>query len=299
MNDSIKKHAYLIIAHNQFEILEKLLTLLDDNRNDIFIHIDRKKQSFDVQRYKNLIKKSNVFFIPRRKVYWGHYSQIQCELDLLKEAIKNNYTYYHLLSGVDLPLKNQDKIHSFFQENSGKEFVHFETEEETEKILPRVQYFHLVKYVRTSNKFLKKIMNLVNILLRKFQDLIGFKRHRKEKIKFYYGSNWFSITNEFALYVVSKERWIKKIFRFTACTDEIFLQTLLFNSHFKNNIYLKKPQKITDGCLREIDWKRGNPYVYRETDFYDLVETTNLFARKFDIDVDKRIIDKIYSHIKM
>lgn len=36
----MKKHAYLIIAHNDFEILENLIILLDDMRNDIYIHID-------------------------------------------------------------------------------------------------------------------------------------------------------------------------------------------------------------------------------------------------------------------
>ena len=47
----MNKHAYLIIAHNDFYILEKLLMLLDDERNDI-------------------------------------YSQVQCDLNLLEEASK-------------------------------------------------------------------------------------------------------------------------------------------------------------------------------------------------------------------
>ena len=38
---SYKKHAYLIMAHNNFYILEKLLHLLDDPRNDIYVHIDK------------------------------------------------------------------------------------------------------------------------------------------------------------------------------------------------------------------------------------------------------------------
>ena len=36
------KHAYLIIAHNEWEILHTLLTMLDDERNDIYLHIDRR-----------------------------------------------------------------------------------------------------------------------------------------------------------------------------------------------------------------------------------------------------------------
>ena len=44
------KHAILIMAHNQFDILEKLLIMLDHERNDIYIHIDRKSGFFVAER---------------------------------------------------------------------------------------------------------------------------------------------------------------------------------------------------------------------------------------------------------
>lgn len=43
------KHAYCIIAHNNLEQLQRLLLLLDDPRNDIYIHID-KKSNLDMAR---------------------------------------------------------------------------------------------------------------------------------------------------------------------------------------------------------------------------------------------------------
>ena len=36
------KHAYLILAHNEFVILERLIQSIDDERNDIYIHFDGK-----------------------------------------------------------------------------------------------------------------------------------------------------------------------------------------------------------------------------------------------------------------
>ncbi len=36
------KHAYLILAHNEPELLSLLVERLDDVRNDIYIHFDRK-----------------------------------------------------------------------------------------------------------------------------------------------------------------------------------------------------------------------------------------------------------------
>lgn len=38
------KHAYLIIAHSNLKQIHKLLLLLDDPRNDIYIHLDLKSK---------------------------------------------------------------------------------------------------------------------------------------------------------------------------------------------------------------------------------------------------------------
>ena len=45
MEFSNKKHAYLIIAHNNWKQLSLLLSVLDDERNDIYIHIDKKSKN--------------------------------------------------------------------------------------------------------------------------------------------------------------------------------------------------------------------------------------------------------------
>lgn len=40
------KHAYLIIAHSNFGQLRTLLEMLDDERNDIFVHVDARAGAF-------------------------------------------------------------------------------------------------------------------------------------------------------------------------------------------------------------------------------------------------------------
>ncbi len=119
------RHAYLIIAHNQFELLNLMLRCLDDENNDFYIHIDAKVKSFNKETIIKGIKRSKIFFTERINVSWGAFSIIECELNLLKLAINGNYGYYHLLSGVDLPIKSKDKISEFFEANNGTEFVHF------------------------------------------------------------------------------------------------------------------------------------------------------------------------------
>lgn len=43
------KHAYLIIAHNDYPVLEALLSMLDDERNDIYLYIDKRSYSLRKQ----------------------------------------------------------------------------------------------------------------------------------------------------------------------------------------------------------------------------------------------------------
>ena len=42
---------------------------------------------------------------------------------------------------------------------------------------------------------------------------------------------------------------------------------------------------------------KGFKYVFKSSEFEELIKSDMLFARKFDCSVDKQIIDKIYSFI--
>ena len=112
------KSAYLIIAHNEFEILQILVSRLDDPEVDIFIHFDGKVE--ELPRIK--AEKSRLTILEKRvDVRWGSVSQIKCELTLFEEASKSGpYDYYHLISGVHLPLKPISDIKSFFKAADGK-----------------------------------------------------------------------------------------------------------------------------------------------------------------------------------
>lgn len=289
----MNKHAYLIIAHNNFEILEKTLKILDDEKNDFFIHIDKKVKNFDFEKLKNIVKKSKIIFTERIDVKWGHSSQIDCELLLLKSAIKSSYSYYHLISGVDMPIKSKGEIYNFFEKNIGKEFIHFKDKKYNIDLNKRFEVYHFFPYCSRS-KF-KYIIGIIEIISITLQQILKINRIKDRSIEFQKGANWFSITSDFAKYVLSKEKWIMNTFKYSSCCDEIFLQTLLINSRFKESLYNKNfdDNHITS-IKRYIDWKRGTPYTFRKEDFYDLINSGALFARKFDLNIDRVIVDMIF-----
>lgn len=283
------RHAYLIIAHHQFELLKKIITLLDDERNDIYIHIDKKVKNFDKELLCKAAKSSNIFFAKRIKVAWGGYSQIKCELELLKSAVKGNYQYYHLISGVDLPIKTNDEIHEFFDKNNGYEFINFDSERLDKSLLNRLSIYHFLQEY-TKNRILNKIEEKLIYI----QNILGINRLKNATLIMQKGANWFSITDKLAKYVVSREKQIDALFRYSLCCDEVFLQTLVENSEYKENLYIKGKNDNYLGCMRYIDWERGNPYVFRKDDYDNLIYSPYLFARKFDLNVDSDIVERIY-----
>lgn len=285
------KNAYLIMVHDQENLFKKLLELLDDETNDIFLHVDKKMNFDETIELKN----AKLYIIEPRSVNWGGYSQIQLEIDLLKKATEvGYYDYYHLLSGHDLPIKSNAYINEFLEKNKGKEFIDFYEEDMDAKILNRVKLYHFFQEKRSDKNRIKKIFyTILEKISLVCQQIIKVDRTKKNShITLKKGANWFSITDALARYVVRNELNIKNIYHHTVCCDEMFLQTLVENSEFKNHVSEK-------GYLRYISWREvKHPYVWRIEDFEELMNNDCLFARKFDENIDTQIIDKIYNKVK-
>ena len=68
------KHAFLIIAHNEYPVLEVLLSMLDDERNDIYLHIDKRATELFQQIKK--VKMQKAGFYLGTVVKFRHYESI-------------------------------------------------------------------------------------------------------------------------------------------------------------------------------------------------------------------------------
>lgn len=277
----MKKHAYLIMAHNNFYTLEKLLLLLDDARNDIFLHIDKKVKDFDFDHFRGICRKSRVFFTRRLNIKWGYL--VEGELVLFRAAWKKGpYQFYHLLSGADLPLKCQDEIHSFFAD---KTVDYMSDEPVVPKDLERVSTYRFVFGNETEKQRL--FSEYSDIVQRKL------KVNRLKRLPFPVrkGSEWASLTDGSVALLMKKRGVIRRFIRFGYCTDELYKQTVLLG--------LGRPFENND--LRLIDWSRGgsgHPHVFTLEDFTLLTESDKFFARKFDEKADRQIIDRVYEYVK-
>lgn len=284
------KHAYLILAHHEYQILDRLIQAIDDPRNTIFIHFDKKVKEFPRLRTTH----ADIHFLKDRvDVRWGDVSVIEAEFRLFEEAVnKDKYAYYHLLSGVDMPLKSQNEIHAFFNQHQGKEFVGYSTYDYHNEVERKVNRFHLFPQdFRLSPGILPFMKRLIRFFALKMQYIFGYQRNADTNFK--KGTQWVSLTDDFIRYIISKKKEVLKIYRNTFCSDEIFIQTLCWNSSFKNKIF--NYDNESEGCMRMIGWRDGVLYDWENKDYDVLIQSKYLFARKFNSE-NLELVDRILHH---
>lgn len=295
------RHAILITTHDNVEISKNLLSLYDDKNIDFYFLIDKKAKSYNEEVLKDICKKSNVYFVPKINIYWGSFSQIQAEYILLENAVKKSYDYYHLISGCDIPLYTKYEFFDFFEQNKGKEFVEYSPKEiaEKNKVQDRVKYYYaFMESVREKSAIKRKPKTFLREFFLKLQKLLKIDRTKGKE--FQYGSNWFDITDDFAKYVLKNKPWVIKHFKKTCCADELFLQTLLFNSPFYSNSYycLNEKNRILQRN-RYTDWTRGQPYTFKKEDYNEIINIKeSLFIRKFNYKNDAEIVNKLFDWLR-
>lgn len=282
-----KKHAYLIMAHSEFSLLQKLLIMLDYDNNDIYIHIDKKVDHREFENIGDCIHNAKLFWIKRKSVAWATFSLVEVEIMLLEAATSSYHDYYHLLSGTDLPIKSHEAIDAFFAKNFGYEFVNFDAIQSNNlSVENRVKYYYF-SLLSGGNSLNSCFMDYSL----KAQKLLRVNRLKYFDLQIVKGSQWFDITHEFACYIleVTQKENLRRQFKYTNCPDELFVQTILFNSK-----YYKRVSRID---VRYIDWSKhaGSPETLTMDYWESLCQSKCLFARKFSEKRDPYLVQKVFN----
>lgn len=211
----------------------------------------------------------------------GGWSQIRAEFQLLKVALPQQYDYYHYLQGSDFPIKSREDISEFFLRNAGKEFIEF-----SPKNYGFAHWKCDYQHILVDNPCYRSSMILKGISHTWVKIQILIRRHSmmdRPSEMLYHGSALWSITNDFARYVLSRERDIRKRYCHALAADEVFMQTLIMKSPYKDRIYHFEER---DGNVRYIDWehrKGSSPKTFTAKEYELLMSLPEsfLFARKF------------------
>lgn len=287
----MQRHAFLIMAHNNWYTLQRLIQVIDAPWNDIYLHIDRKSRDFPKDFFLSLPKASTIRLTKRHSVTWGDESQVRAEMELFKTAFKRGpYHYYHFLSGSDLPLLNAAELYHYFED---KNCNYLHATKEAAPFLWRLKNYINVFRNKWIPAFLRKKLNILSEIYQ-----YKMKTDRLAWLQSHYpiigkGHNWCDLTQAAVEKLIAARRDIRRFTRFTHCSDEMYKQIILLNT--PENVI----GPISGVDIHYVDWSESDihPRTLRMSDYDTLISCAcqrYIFARKFDEKVDQVIIDKVY-----
>lgn len=312
----MNKIAVLILAHKNPGQLQRLVTALDDERFDIYIHIDGKsKVHFEAPKVQRSELCRILDSTERVDTYLNDFSLVDATMSLVRASLSSQrgYKYYILLTGQDYPIKSMDTIYKTLMENypicwidsygvedAAKHGVgwveHVGHKRFSQKIRRRLQ--HIVGnrfYYSQAGKFAKipvvvydRIMNLITDPPRTKVKRLGFT--------YSVGSHFWILPDvaiAHLLHVYEDNKALSDTFRHTAAPEESYFQTAL--STFDEAIipepygqFESKEAEMDNPALRLIKWYEdgvhtsGHPASWSCEDIDFIRKSKALFARKFD-----------------
>jgi hypothetical protein len=270
------KIAYLIMAHSNFNHLKRLVSALDDNNVEFFIHIDDKTTLPD-----NLNDFENIVFVRGPKVWWAGWSQVDAIIRLIRTCITQNFDYYVLLSGTDYPIRSNSFLYHTL--SLGGEYINIVEGFTDNKPEDRIKFFYFDCFDRRNQRNIKTIFFF---LLERISRPV-FQKKSYPFIKIYHGSTWWALSHDCLSYVleqIDSNKDLINFYRTSLCPDESFFQTIIGNSPF----FIKCKTNLTF-----TDWS-SNPapalinqnhieLFKKQTEFKGPYGTyIPFFARKFD-----------------
>ena len=309
------RHAFCIMAYNDYNQLAKMIELLDSEKSDFYIHINALADMPSMERFYNIVKKSNIYFTKRIPIIRGQDGVLRAKLQLFEEETeKGKYDYYHILSGQDFPIKSFEELDCFLEENvlsndsKGMRTNYIDARMMPDrKGLERVTHFNfLIPYWRHPNKLVRGAVRGINLISHLIQRLFRVNRLHLRAEDIYYGAFCYSVTDEFVTALLENKKWILEHYtKHSFAPDEEAVQTFFANSEFRDTTYKSQMGMMDDRTphvnLRLADYVRGNgasPYVFRHADKEELLNSSDFFARKFTESIDTEIVDELYTLLK-
>ncbi|WP_207512767.1 beta-1,6-N-acetylglucosaminyltransferase [Longitalea luteola] len=279
---------YLILAHANLHQVDRMINALRHEHAEFLIHLDGRVPPDDIERSGFYGAPKVTVIKERYNITWGGYNMVRATLSLMKAACqKKEPGYLILLSGQDFPVKSPEVIYDFLLKNYGREYLeHFP--------LPDVRWSPYFGLDRMRFHWFIDALGLdASYEVYELQKNKDMTRPYFEDFPPYGGSQWWCITTECATYILKflrSNRLYEEFFQTCLNPDEIFFNTLVLNSPFK--------EKTVNNNLKYIVWTGGpHPRILTMYDWEPIMQSENLWARKFDDVESASILDQLEKHI--
>jgi hypothetical protein len=264
------KQVILIHAHKDLRQLNTLVAQLRDDDFVIYVNLDRKS-TIDPA----CLHPAATLVARRVDVRWGGFSQVEAILNSLRQVVREVPAFDKVvfLSAQDFPLLPNARLKQELARVAGHELL------DTMPVGPggwpvafRWQYY----YREGGHRLERLACALANRALR----AAGRTRQPPPGLALYGGSSWWALSQPCIgalLARIEREPALLRFFRTVLCPDEMFFQTLVMNSPFRDRVLSQN--------FRYIQWPQQgarNPKVLDEADFERIRASGAHFCRKLD-----------------
>lgn len=262
---------YIILAHHKPRQLEWLVrSLRAESGGPIFIHVDRRAPDMFARTVDILQGVPDVAVRSLHKVTWGGFGIVAAALEGVSQLLADpSVSHIQHLSGQDYPIKPVQTFEAMVQASPDTSFMEC-------RALPRADWPPDGGLYRVRYRYLKCGVRPIRLPLR---------RQLPPGITFYGGSAFWCLARAHAQFALASE--LRDFFRHAFVSDELFFQTVLMNSPWRS--------AIEDRPMSFTSWS-GNarsPKTLGLQDLEALTHAPHYFARKFDADIDNRILDQL------
>ena len=239
------KIGYIILCHKEPKLVAEIAErVTKGTKNIAVVHVDLKS---DIEKFKLEIPTTDqIKFVDNRvSIYWGGFSSIDATMVALQMAMELNCDRYVLLQGCDYPLHTNDYIEEFFDKNRNVEFLKAYNVTKSKRKFNYMKCFgyHIYDGIDRGKKciptYIARAFTAFNKLGIKYRK--GYYRNASNGARYdiYWGWAHFAITHECAAYILNiynNDTSFNRYFRHVFPADETYLQTIVYNSPFKNKV---------------------------------------------------------------
>ena len=306
--------AYIVLAHHQPRLCSRLLSALANDSAKAFVHVDAR-----VDATPFLIRHPHVFLLEDRLVVnRGGWSLTRAIVQALETALcESKAEYFLFLAGTDYPIKSERYILHFLEGQHPTNFITYYP------LLPgtfgywNFENYHFVdlfaRFAWKPDRGAERFEAAYARWVARVNRWLPTRRFPPDSVPFRGSSRW-CLTRDTVEFVLdrwnsSEARTCRRYFQFTWGSDEMVVQTIIFNSRWRDRCHLYDEsgvREILEGrrepwhdevgtYLHYIDWdpSREDPAILDERDYTRLETTNALFACKFDEQRSQRLLDLV------
>jgi len=272
--------AFCLIAHKNPEQVARLIERIYSRSDYFYINgPSDDRWAAALREYHD----GNTLFAPSRsETSWGSFGLVEATLDGMNHFRSLDYDYFVNLTGQCYPIKSVNVMREELGKKNVAYMEYFKLPssrwEKENGGLDRIRYYHIRLGESRSVRWIR---------------IPRLNRTLPHGLEPYGGSHYFCLPKRFVNYVqeyVSNHPEIVRFYRHCRIPDEMFFQTIIMNSPLRSDV-------VNDDRMFLV-WKgKRNPEILREKDFEEMVRSDKLFARKFDINIDERILDLVDERI--